>query len=76
MRREVDHRFDPVDDEQVVEVIDVAEVAQDQAFGRHGLVVAGRQVVEDRDVVPASEELLDGVAADVSSAARDENPHI
>ena len=34
------------------------------------------EVVEDRDVVPAGEEQLDGVAADVAGAAGDENAHV
>jgi hypothetical protein len=41
----------------------------------HRLGVAGREVVEDGDIVAALDQLLDRDAPDVAGAAGDEDPH-
>lgn len=40
------------------------------------LTLAGREVVEDNDVVPSSDEMLDEMRSDEARAAGDEIPHM
>jgi hypothetical protein len=71
----VHDRLDAVPAEGVGEAHAVDEVPLDQAAVRHGLGVAGDQVVEHPDVMPGAAEVPDRVAPDVSRAADDENSH-
>lgn len=59
-----------IDHEKMIEVVDVAEIANHKPIGRNGLAVADRKIIEYRDIVAAVEELLDGVTANVACATR------
>ena len=65
----MDNGLDAVDDEQMIDLIDVAEIAHHQSIGWDGLAVPRREVIEYRHIVSAIEELLDGMAADATRAA-------
>ena len=63
----MDDGLDAVFHQDVVEPGQLAQVADDQPVGRHGLAMAQRQVVVDPDVVAAGQKQPDGVAADVAA---------
>ena len=71
----MDDRLDAVLDQDVIEPLDLGQVADDEPLGRHRLAMPQRQVVVDPDVMAARQEQLDGMTADVAGAAGDENSH-
>src|SRR5947209_20553968 len=73
--REMNHRVNAALDQKLIEPMDFIQVADDQSFRRHRGTVAEAKVVVDPDIVPASQKQLDGVRADVTRAASDENAH-
>ena len=74
-RRQVDD--DVVAGQPVLQLGFLLEVALDEdGTARHHLAVAGREVVEDGDLVAGSSRTLAHVAADEAGAAGDEYSHL
>ena len=72
----VEDRVDPGALQEPAELVGVAVAADlERGHAGHGLPVAGRQVVEDNDLVARLEEPLDRDRADVSGSAGYENAH-
>jgi hypothetical protein len=69
------HRLDAIDDERVIEPVNVLQVADDQAVGRHGLPVAGRQIVVRPGFVAVVQQQSQRVAADITGSARNQDAH-
>ena len=74
-RGEVQHGVDAVDDQQMVDVVDVFEVADDEVVRGDVGAVPGREVVVHGHGVPAGEEPPGGESADVPGSADDEDAH-
>ena len=73
---EMDDRLDVVLGEKLGHEILVAEIADDQRhLIRHGGPEAGRQIVEDDDLLARRDEFEHRMAADIAGAARDEDGH-
>ncbi len=77
LRGEMDDRIDAVLGEKLGHEVLVAEIADDQRHVvRHGGTEAGRQVVEHDHLLAGCDEFENGVAADITGAARDEDGHL
>ncbi len=71
------HRVDLVRGNHVAEPGGIVNVAVDNRTGLgHGIAMAGREIVVNDDPLTARGERLDGMAADVSGSAGDEDPRL
>ena len=58
--------------DELIDAMDLVEIADDEPLGRHRGAMAEDEVVVDPDIVAAFQEQANGVAADVAGAAGDE----
>ena len=71
----VHHRFDTAFDQHLVEPFAFRQVADNEPLRRHRRPMAEAEIVIDPDIVPMRQQQLDGVTADITRAAGDENVH-
>ncbi len=71
----MNHRLDPSLHDEVIQPVDVGQVADHQTLGRNGRTVALTQVVVDPDVMPAAKKQPHRMAADVAGAACNKYSH-
>jgi hypothetical protein len=69
------HSLDALGHEEVIELVNLVQIAHDQTVRRHGSSMAHRQIVIDPDVMAPVKEQLDGMTADIARAASDEDSH-
>ncbi len=66
---------DALFDKYLVEAMRLVEIADDEPLGRHRAAMAQRETIVHPHVVATIEEQADGVAADITGAADDNNSH-
>ena len=71
MHDRVEFRFS----QHAIEDTDIAEIAKFEAAAEESVAMAGREVVQNGDLVTALEQQPYHVRADVTSAAADEDVH-
>src|SRR5205085_4446550 len=72
----VNHRVDALLAQHGSHQIDVTGIALDKArITRHQFANTGTEIIDDNDMLPAFEQSIDHVAADIAGAAGDEDRH-
>ena len=71
----MDDRFDPMREQQMIDGRHVGQVPDGEPIARHCGAMAHGEVVENANIMPAGENKLDGMAADIPGAAGDEDVH-
>jgi hypothetical protein len=73
--REVQDRLGTALDQDMIDPVALRQVAHEQPVRGHGSAMAGREIVEDPDIVAVGKQQLDGMAADIARTAGNEDSH-